>query len=385
MSASETQFESVVNAAQIYIACTTSILIWDWLSCLPQERKYIWKSKSWTPIKFLYCMVRYYTFMVLIVTDVWFFAGWSENACARYVRILPGIAVLIDLSVEAVLAIRVYALYACDRHMAAFLITMLVGFLGVMIAVPILAFDYNRLPQWPGPCMVTGKPSIAGPKFIIAFYAAPMTCDFIMTALTVYRLFEQNREGPTNSLMKRMVRDGLFYFVAISVFNLLNVIFFIQGNEMIQAINAPASIQISSVLCCRLILNLRAENDANTAVRRFSNTKNQWVTDIIHDASVLSPNANPIRFSANPNIYSPDIYSQFIVPPAAHLDGETRRHSRMRSHDGSLTMTSGIPLELDEEDDDDGYDVERQSGSAGSSFKLEQDGHVPPELPKERV
>ncbi|KAJ7057713.1 hypothetical protein C8F01DRAFT_1256337 [Mycena amicta] len=379
------RFLHIVNAAQIYIACSTSILIWDWLSCLPQERKHIWKSKSWTPIKFLYCMVRYYTLIVLIVTDVWFFAGWSEASCSRYVRILPGIAVLIDLSVEAVLAIRIYALYGCDKRMAAFLIAMLAGFLGVMIAVPIMAFDYTRLPSWPGPCMVTGKPSIAGPKFIIAFYASPMTCDMIMTGLTLYRLIDQNKRGGSSSLMNRMVRDGLFYFCAITSLNLLNVLFFIQSDKLIQAINAPMSIQISSVLCCRLILSLRSENEPSSSVKKFSQTRNRWVTDIIHDSSVIG---DPLRFSANPSL-PPQTYAngqrRSGLPSPLHLQPHFRP-----SGDGSATMTSmydaGIVIDFDR-------DVEIQSDA--ESWKMdesEQDAHDvelheidAPELPRESV
>lgn len=73
-----------------------------------------------------------------------------------------------------------------------------------------------------------------------------------------------------------------------------------QPNELIQAINAPMSIQISSVLCCRLsvyvwtylnwnnldrILNLRTVNEAKKSVKRFSNTRGAWVTDIVNEDS----------------------------------------------------------------------------------------------------
>ncbi|KAJ7176931.1 hypothetical protein C8R46DRAFT_1346851 [Mycena filopes] len=282
-----TEFLNVINVAQTYIACTTSILVWDWLSCFPEEWRCIWKSKrAWSPVKILYCLVRYYTLAVLVgeyLTDVWFFAKWSELSCAKYVRILPGIAVPIDLSVELVLALRIYALYECSRKVGVFLGVLIAGFLGVMVAVPILAFDYTRLPSWPGPCIVTGKPSIAGPKFIIAFYAAPMTFDIIMTGMTVYKVLDHTRQGRSSSLLKRILRGGLFYFFAITSLNLLNVIFFVQPNELIAAINAPMSIQISSVLCCRLILNLRSENEAKPSAKKYSNTRGQWVTDIIQD------------------------------------------------------------------------------------------------------
>ncbi|KAJ7485816.1 hypothetical protein FB451DRAFT_1083318 [Mycena latifolia] len=288
------QFLHVVNASQIYIACTTSILIWDWLSCLPQEWRSIWKWEGgWSAIKVLYLVVRYYTLLVLVVTDVWFFATWSESSCARHVRILPGIAVFIDLAIESVLAIRIYAIYGCDRKIGVFLVALIAGFLGVMIAVPILAFDYTRLPSWPGPCIVTGRPSIAGPKFIIAFYAAPMTLDMIMTAMTVYRVIEENRTGGSSSLMNRVVRGGLLYFFAITSLNMLNVIFFIQKDKFIQALNASMSIQISSVLCCRLILNLRSQTDPRLIIKEFSNTRGRWVTDVVND---MGPR-DTIRFS----------------------------------------------------------------------------------------
>ncbi|KAJ7839253.1 hypothetical protein B0H14DRAFT_1075508 [Mycena olivaceomarginata] len=283
----------VVNVTQIYIACTTSILVWDWLSCLPQEWRCIWKSRpGWSPIKILYCLVRYYTLLVLVVTDVWFFADWSEVSCARYVRILPGIAVLIDVSVELVLALRVYALYGCSKTIGAFLLLLIAGFLGVMIAVPILAFDYTRFPSWPSPCIiveVTGKPSIAGPKFIIAFYASPMGFDIVMTTLTVYKVIDHNRHGESSSLMNRMVRDGIFYFVAITSLNLLNVIFFIQPNTLIQAINAPMSIQISSVLCCRLILNLRTVNEAKNNIRTpYNSQRNHAMKALCQELRILT-------------------------------------------------------------------------------------------------
>ncbi|KAJ7485813.1 hypothetical protein FB451DRAFT_1363611 [Mycena latifolia] len=295
---------------------TTSILIWDWLSCLPQEWRSIWKWEGgWSAIKVLYLVVRYYTLLVLVVTDVWFFATWSESSCARHVRILPGIAVFIDLAIESgeinpypntqllndllvlVLAIRIYAIYGCDRKIGVFLVALIAGFLGVMIAVPILAFDYTRLPSWPGPCIgmrdvcragsieiqprveVTGKPSIAGPKFIIAFYAAPV-------------VIEENRTGGSSSLMNRVVRGGLLYFFAITSLNMLNVIFFIQKDKFIQALNASMSIQISSVLCCRLILNLRSQTDPRL-IKKFSNTRGRWVTDVVNDMGPL----DIIRFS----------------------------------------------------------------------------------------
>ncbi|KAK7001373.1 hypothetical protein R3P38DRAFT_3048830 [Favolaschia claudopus] len=314
-SASVAEFLHVVSVAQVVlnrsvIVGTTSILVWDWLSCLPQEWRYIWKSGGgWSPVKVLYCLVRYYTLVVLVVTDICecshihmsCVAQHQTSSCAQHVRILPGIAVIIDL---------VYALYQTSRRMGIFLVGLLAAFLGVMVAVPILAFD------------LTGKPSIAGPKFIIAFYASPMAFDMVMTFLTVYKVIEHNRRAGSSSLMNRIVRDGLLYFFAITSLNLLNVVFFIQRDELIQAINAPMSIQLSSVLCCRLILNLRASSDARPRAKKFSNTRGGWVTDIAQETeevesihftsrSCISPQPPPPRNSQLPPSSQEGIFVHF--------------------------------------------------------------------------
>ncbi|KAK7001392.1 hypothetical protein R3P38DRAFT_3048904 [Favolaschia claudopus] len=317
-SASVAEFLHVVSVAQVVlnrsvIVGTTSILVWDWLSCLPQEWRYIWKSGGgWSPVKVLYCLVRYYTLVVLVVTDICecshihmsCVAQHQTSSCAQHVRILPGIAVIIDL---------VYALYQTSRRMGIFLVGLLAAFLGVMVAVPILAVRY--LPSWPGPCIVTGKPSIAGPKFIIAFYASPMAFDMVMTFLTVYKVIEHNRRAGSSSLMNRIVRDGLLYFFAITSLNLLNVVFFIQRDELIQAINAPMSIQLSSVLCCRCtILNLRASSDARPRAKKFSNTRGGWVTDIAQETEEVES----IHFTSRSCI-SPQ------PPPPPQLAASARR------------------------------------------------------------
>jgi len=218
---------------------------------------------------------------------------------------------------------------------------LVTGFLGVMIAVPILAFDYTRLPSWPGPCIVTGKASIAGPKFIIAFYASPMAFDMIMTALTVYKVMDHNRRGGSSSLMKRIIRDGLFYFFAITSLNLLNVIFFIQGNELIQAINAPMSIQISSVLCCRLILNLRTAGEVKNSVKRFSNTRGGWITDIAPE----SEEQNTLQFTARSpsGRLSPRTpNSEFPSPTQDGIFVHFEREVHNDQKDGSVAMVSPV-------------------------------------------
>ncbi|KAJ7077720.1 hypothetical protein C8R43DRAFT_910496 [Mycena crocata] len=268
-----------------------SMLIWDWLLCLSQEWRYIWKSNGRITVKILYCLVRYYKLL------------WAISiSCARYAQVTPVVAVVIPLAIEQVLALRVYALYGCDRKIGLFLVGLLAVFFGIMIAISILAFDYLRLPFWPGPCVLTGGSSTGVPHLIFAFFTAPMALDTTMTAMTVYRLMIESRNGGTSSLMTRMVRDNLFYFVAITSLNLLNVIFFLQANEWLKAINGRMSLQITSVLCCRLILSIRAQNDRSGNFRKFSSSRGRWVTDLFENTAVVQPRRVHTRPVLNANL-----------------------------------------------------------------------------------
>ncbi|KAK7001387.1 hypothetical protein R3P38DRAFT_3048867, partial [Favolaschia claudopus] len=288
-SASVAEFLHVVSVAQVVlnrsvIVGTTSILVWDWLSLALHLE--IWGG--WSPVKVLYCLVRYYTLVVLVVTDISGVKGecshihmscvaqHQTSSCAQHVRILPGIAVITICPSKWVSIESIPLLHRVLTPLR---------FLGVMVAVPILAFD------------LTGKPSIAGPKFIIAFYASPMAFDMVMTFLTVYKVIEHNRRAGSSSLMNRIVRDGLLYFFAITSLNLLNVVFF-------------------------MILNLRASSDARPRAKKFSNTRGGWVTDIAQETeevesihftsrSCISPQPPPPRNSQLPPSSQEGIFVHF--------------------------------------------------------------------------
>ncbi|KAJ8084495.1 hypothetical protein PM082_003265 [Marasmius tenuissimus] len=50
---------------------------------------------------------------------------------------------------------------------------------------------------------------------------------------------------------------GVFYYILISIANLINGIFYLQPRVMLSAINIPLSVMMAPVLACRLILDLR--------------------------------------------------------------------------------------------------------------------------------
>lgn len=51
--------------------------------------------------------------------------------------------------------------------------------------------------------------------------------DFVLTTMTLYRGLKHKAAGSSSTLIDVFIKDGVFYFVAISSLNLINVIFFV--------------------------------------------------------------------------------------------------------------------------------------------------------------
>lgn len=77
--------------------------------------------------------------------------------------------------------------------------------------------------------------------------------------MTVWKAFTIRRHngGPNSRLIQTFLREGVFYYILISIANLVNGIFYLQPRQVISAINIPLSVMMGPVLACRLILDLR--------------------------------------------------------------------------------------------------------------------------------
>lgn len=51
--------------------------------------------------------------------------------------------------------------------------------------------------------------------------------DLVLTTMTLYRGLKHKAAGSSSTLIDVFIKDGVFYFVAISSLNLINVIFFV--------------------------------------------------------------------------------------------------------------------------------------------------------------
>ncbi|KAI0036317.1 hypothetical protein K488DRAFT_33167, partial [Vararia minispora EC-137] len=227
------------------------IFAWDWIISLQNEWRLMWKAQ-WTPVKVFYFLCRYW---VLAITPyvLWCFCvNHPQDVCQRVYRSPVILAMWNQLFAECILLIRTYAFFGRDKRLLAILCAMLLGvvsyqlYVGIhrMLPLPFVSGDE-------GPCFPM---SIPGQADILGFFVAPFCFDTLITIATLAKAFiMRRRNGPSSKLITMFLREGIFYFILISIANLINGTFYFQSKADMSAIMIPLSVLMSPLLACRLV------------------------------------------------------------------------------------------------------------------------------------
>lgn len=232
---------------------------------LGQEIKYIWRS-SWSLVKFLYIAIRYYAMFFLLInsfvnTDLvssvqfcdhyWSFRTWGSNV------LMP--------MVDALIIIRIYALYGRSRKMGLLLVAF--WFIQVIGGFTLLGFAFKVSDdpvQFPpsNNNATTCFPMDNPPNHELAFCYWMVLSAFQAAyfAITTFRLgFVQTFGFSMTPLLSIFLRDGAGYFFIILAVNLLNAFFDVIGtnSRMLELGGLSWLVSVSSITACRLILNIR--------------------------------------------------------------------------------------------------------------------------------
>ncbi|KAJ7109882.1 hypothetical protein C8R44DRAFT_842378 [Mycena epipterygia] len=281
----------------IYITQTyfsDAVVIWDWLISLPREWRFVWKT-HWTPVKMAYLFCRqvahrfhphqltslmnsYWVIAVVPYLLYCFVMDHSLETCQKIYKIPVALALWNQVGSEclfaslfsfilttytfastAVLLIRTYAFFNRNVYVLWFLLSAISGVVAYQLYVDttqMLLLPFFKPPFDRGPCFPASKPHSA---HLLGFFIAPLLFDTIVTAMTVWKAFTIRRRngGPNSRLIQTFLREGVFYYILISIANLINGIFYLQPRQVISAINIPLSVMMAPVLACRLILDLR--------------------------------------------------------------------------------------------------------------------------------
>ncbi|KAL0951588.1 hypothetical protein HGRIS_008269 [Hohenbuehelia grisea] len=241
-----------------------AVVLWDWVTTLPREWRFVWRT-HWTPVKVAYLFCRYWVIAVIPYLLYCFVLDHSRETCERIYRIPVALAMWTQVGSESVLLIRTYAFFNRNIYILWFLICSISGVVAYQLYV-----DTSQMLLLPfikpdrGPCLPMSKPHSA---HLLGFFIAPLMFDTLVTFMTIWKAFDIRRHngGPSSPLIQTFLREGVFYYLLISIANLVNGVFYLQPRQVISAINIPLSVMLAPVLACRLILDLRERGSETVA------------------------------------------------------------------------------------------------------------------------
>ncbi|KZV73893.1 hypothetical protein PENSPDRAFT_682447 [Peniophora sp. CONT] len=250
--------KEMILVTQYHFSCMYAVCIWDWIISLPNERRYIWKSK-WTLVKGLYLFTRYYV-LAVVPYLLWAFCTNHEWSLCRWAFKIPVIvATPNQLGAEAILLVRTYAFFGRDKRVLAVLVCMILGLLSYQLYVATSAMLPLPFLGETGPCFPMSRP---GEAQVLGFFVAPLAFDTIITIITLAKAYSmRQRNGSSSQIIQVFLKEGFFYYFLISGANLMNGIFYFQPHSEMSAIMIPLSVMLSPVLACRMIIDIRARAD----------------------------------------------------------------------------------------------------------------------------
>ncbi|KAJ3932599.1 MAG: hypothetical protein NXY57DRAFT_917962 [Lentinula lateritia] len=251
-----------IYVTQVYFCGkANAVVIWDWLVSFPREWRFVWKT-HWTPVKVAYLFCRYWVIAVVPYLLYAFVKDHSRETCEKIYRIPVALAMWNQVGSESVLLIRTYAFFNRNIYILWFLLAAIGGVVAYQLYVDttqMLLLPFVKPPFDSGPCFPMSKPHSAHLLGICFLIIAPLLFDTVVTFMTVIKAIAIRRRngGPNSRLIQTFLREGVFYYILISIANLINGIFYLQPRQVISAINIPLSVMMAPVLACRLILDLR--------------------------------------------------------------------------------------------------------------------------------
>ncbi|KAA1473149.1 hypothetical protein DENSPDRAFT_839588 [Dentipellis sp. KUC8613] len=244
----------------IFVNTSTSaaafvVLYYDYLLTLSMEQERYWTKKSlnWPGCLFFtnryiavigHLPVMYQTFGEFLDLPIIVKNPYQFGQFTLYHSLL---VLLLQICTEALLIVRMYALYARDFRM---LCAML-----ILAAAPIaISCRVIAIAQVRG--FAEGPLDVRQGHQIAVAWSAFLAFDTIIFILTMWRVFTIGlaRRQP---LLQALLRDGILYYIVLLGANLFNIILLLRETPVLKGMMTTASNVLSVTIISRLMLNIR--------------------------------------------------------------------------------------------------------------------------------
>ncbi|KAJ7302248.1 hypothetical protein DFH08DRAFT_905544 [Mycena albidolilacea] len=265
---------TIINNYVLY--STACLLVYELITSLDDEVARVWSLK-WRLPKVLFMLNRYVIRAVLV--GLWIladFPGTSPEFCRiySYWQMIP--LRLAILAAQALVVIRVWAIYNNSRRMFWFLTTLYaVEVAAVTICVVVATIDTQGVAQ-PAPlsCGLHSRSGYLLQRYASATWIAPVCFEFVMLVITLAKVLPRWTWGGKagllgsggNPTLDILARDSLVYFGFIFTFSLTNAIIYeLSFSSHYHAILLGPTSAISCIAVSRMMINIRALPPSSSA------------------------------------------------------------------------------------------------------------------------
>ncbi|KAF6744744.1 hypothetical protein DFP72DRAFT_65584 [Ephemerocybe angulata] len=240
-----------------YASCAGyTLVIADFFQTFPDEVRWMWPG-AWSIPKALFFSVRYCTLGVIVVQGFEGFPTSYTVPVCRGLFTLSGMScAAVIFGSEGILFFRVYAFSGRSRKMLVYLLFQFIAVQATLLGL-ILKFIINvKFVRYPYEDMqfcrpVRGKNSLIGTAFAILLGNIA-----VIMAIMGY-LAHQKHRGLKSELLNVFYRDGVSYFICLSVMTSVNVFINFAAPKDLQFLFLEMEIALHGILSTRMILHLR--------------------------------------------------------------------------------------------------------------------------------
>jgi len=279
-----------------YLRITSiAIALYDYLETFPSAYRFYkfqfreqWNSRRLTLASVLFIMIRSISICALILTNVaFFYPKFTPESCRQFYMLLPSVKVLQAMVSQAILGIRAYNLSRRSPRIGCYLATLYLAACTLEWVTSIYRRTAVYDPAY-GNCRCGSGVGMLGAWI---YYAVAIVYDVATSAVCIVMLLQYtlaSGSGVTSRITKMMLRDGLGYFVALTVVNVLNLILYRTSESVhqdIQTAGTSLGYAVTWIMSQRLLIHL---HDASLARRGESINTAVTITQHIDSARDVS-------------------------------------------------------------------------------------------------
>ncbi|KAF9552502.1 hypothetical protein CPC08DRAFT_768254 [Agrocybe pediades] len=282
---------------------SNTIIMYDYLITIDREVNVFWGA-AWSLPKVLFFLVRYFTLVASIFGDYVlqafldgvlqtpcmdtshsFYSGSADlnrrpqilNRCNSFIRWELSTAFISAILAEAILQLRIYALYRRNQHVLAIMLVGFVismGFSSWIFTLDVISAHSSEIHiPWPTggeTCVFPTLPPRAYVVFIPIVIFEALLCGLVVIRGIKTFKSEISQYSRMTVILNVMVRDSVIIFIGLAITYLACLVVWLKEANSTIEVPSGFSVAFSCVLGYRVLLNTREAATQKKAMSTFT-------------------------------------------------------------------------------------------------------------------